>query len=1048
MLAVIMRTTTSLILISAGLLLAACGGSSTDVEPAAVPASSYSAKLPAPGQLIGLERAAAIAGPGWHSLAAAPDSATFLQHAVSEGAEGLFFDEADSAWRIWPVDGFTDDMRPTSLRADVTEGSGPYVLGWVDYASGRWQFSELLDGDATLEYDGDPDSRVSTFDRHFAVMIAPQGSEVELLSLDLGVDGGEAAPLRVDDLYDHSNSSQVAFSWTNSRSHIEADFAGYLVEFAPIGSSSFSRLTDQPVKATSWVDTEAVEGIDRRYRVASVDTSGNMAYSPVREFGYRSGGSPPVGVLEISQQSLYGPTTVRFDMSASYDPDDDIIAGYQFQVGDDGEKIDSASAALELTVQPGCYRVLGRIAAGGEFGYALGYLRVHPQWLDPVVIDSGADDGSYSYDARGIVDQADGSELYIYAETTVPGIGAICIRPDGSILRDFLPVYGTVYGLLGNLVIHNGRPVAPVVFGGYVHLLEWDGDSLEYTDYLAVETDSSYSSLASDGQGRLWLLHYTEGTTNHAISLHELFSGLSINLVNDIAVGRVLSCLYNPASDSVDCIFSTDKLYWARVKDNMITGGAELNDSWVLHQDIALNPANGRPALCYKDGVEILYRELMEDDTDWTTPVSVDSSLTAGSQHELEFLDGEAIVSMLDSVADTLLLYSGGTGGFDSIGELPHANASNHALIANTSQDSLGVLDLSSDGMRHAYRRTGNGPFESLLDEPGQDSQGRFLSAAAGYDGLHVAQVVQGKLRHYRSDDGSSWNEMPDLGDADALQLGADEAGSLMLAQVENDEVNYNFWTEGAGYSQTGFLPIEPDSIPVVSEQGVRILLYDKPGVDQLYAVTGLIANDVPWSHGTLWTGAAVMMPGDEPVVMGYYSGDNPNEAYFGLVDYEADEAPDSVSAGFVVERNMVTEGRWADGAVFFDYGKSSLRPVFWQAYDGLGNARRVDYDYMGNGTVASLSFRMESGPFFDPAFLERTASAAQARGYTAVGLVSDSAGDRQYFEWSNFGDWQSLPLPDIRFMSKPELAVGEDGRWHIVYHDLVTDDIMVVSTP
>src|SRR5690606_21347941 len=170
-----------------------------------------------------------------------------------------------------------------------------------------------------------------------------------------------------------------------------------------------------------------------------------------------------------------------------------------------------------------------------------------------------------------------------------------------------------------------------------------------------------------------------------------------------------------------------------------------------LHQDLELNPSNGRPALSFRDGTEILYTELMEGDSTWTMPVSVDASISAGTQHELEFLDGEAVVSMLDSVAKTLHVYAGGTAGFDSIGDLRHANASNNALVANPMLGSLGILDLSSDGMKHAYRRTGSGSFQPLLDEPGQDSQGRFLSAAGGYNGLHVAQIVQGRLRHYRS---------------------------------------------------------------------------------------------------------------------------------------------------------------------------------------------------------------------------------------------------------------------------------------------------------
>jgi hypothetical protein len=31
--------------------------------------------------------------------------------------------------------------------------------------------------------------------------------------------------------------------------------------------------------------------------------------------------------------------------------------------------------------------------------------------------------------------------------------------------------------------------------------------------------------------------------------------------------------------------------------------------------------------------------------------------------------------------------------------------------------------------------------------------------------------------------------------------------------------------------------------------------------------------------------------------------------------------------------------------------------------------------------------------------------------------------------------------------MSKPQLFIGQDGRWHIVYHDWDTDAIYIRST-
>ena len=70
------------------------------------------------------------------------------------------------------------------------------------------------------------------------------------------------------------------------------------------------------------------------------------------------------------------------------------------------------------------------------------------------------------------------------------------------------------------------------------------------------------------------------------------------------------------------------------------------------------------------------------------------------------------------------------------------------------------------------------------------------------------------------------------------------------------------------------------------------------------------------------------------------------------------------------------------------------------------------------------------------------------ARGNTAVGIGSGALGDVGFFEWSNYGDWEALPVPDgMEHGSLHELVVGPDGRWHIIYRDYVNDDLRILST-
>ena len=53
-----------------------------------------------------------------------------------------------------------------------------------------------------------------------------------------------------------------------------------------------------------------------------------------------------------------------------------------------------------------------------------------------------------------------------------------------------------------------------------------------------------------------------------------------------------------------------------------------------------------------------------------------------------------------------------------------------------------------------------------------------------------------------------------------------------------------------------------------------------------------------------------------------------------------------------------------------------------------------------------------------------------------------------EFFEWSNFGDWEQLPLPQgMHDDSLHELVIGPDGRWHIIYRDYVNDDLRIIST-
>jgi hypothetical protein len=77
-----------------------------------------------------------------------------------------------------------------------------------------------------------------------------------------------------------------------------------------------------------------------------------------------------------------------------------------------------------------------------------------------------------------------------------------------------------------------------------------------------------------------------------------------------------------------------------------------------------------------------------------------------------------------------------------------------------------------------------------------------------------------------------------------------------------------------------------------------------------------------------------------------------------------------------------------------------------------------------------------------------RSVSATTVSGLTAVEVVATVDGEETYFGWSNYGDWESLPLPDgLDGMTQPLILCGNDGRWHIIYKNWKDDSIMIRSS-
>jgi hypothetical protein len=117
---------------------------------------------------------------------------------------------------------------------------------------------------------------------------------------------------------------------------------------------------------------------------------------------------------------------------------------------------------------------------------------------------------------------------------------------------------------------------------------------------------------------------------------------------------------------------------------------------------------------------------------------------------------------------------------------------------------------------------------------------------------------------------------------------------------------------------------------------------------------------------------------------------------------------------------------------------------AIWTTYGPLIDAQRFNVNLASSNSLASLPLISD----ITQAEPRRTVTAACGAGWTAIGLVSLLDGSESYFEWSNYGDWERLELPPaLSAACNPELIVGRDGNWHMVYWDWATDRVMCLNS-
>jgi hypothetical protein len=317
--------------------------------------------------------------------------------------------------------------------------------------------------------------------------------------------------------------------------------------------------------------------------------------------------------------------------------------------------------------------------------------------------------------------------------------------------------------------------------------------------------------------------------------------------------------------------------------------------------------------------------------------------------------------------------------------------------------------------------------------------------------------------RHVTSDDGELWVTETDLpGSADALDLTANALGDVYLSTVNDftGTANLYIW-DGAAWAPRGSYPnCDPARRPWLESAAISNNMYwmvdeDVPPHTMHYSsgneVDGYVTANTVLLDFPVWSGA--MMSGlgfvnrYHLVMAGGSAAEQGALGYFDDHGAELDLLSVAVAAYPVPGRAALeTWGRTLGTAIYLDESALSFYGACWASHGDFLKPVRYELTLPISGENKATALDMEENFLVKDG--RRTVSTESGWGFGAVALISNLGGSDVIFEWSNFGDWEQLPLPEgMDCMTMPELIIGNDGRWHILYKNYKTDQIMCLST-
>jgi hypothetical protein len=1080
------------------LTLASCSGGHAALLPgpggveASAPASPLAGGLPALDKLPAPVRSVSLSGPGWYGIPL--DELAASAGATVEGDAVALAGAATLSYVLYGVFRFDGDNGPTSLKASVTGVSGDYYVAFSDYKHQRWAFAGPFTGSAEASV---PDMNnhtsvndfVSPIGACYVAIIVKPGAALTLTKLELGVHGGLKGPAPPTALSSLNFAPSVRLDWTNSLSSTDPDFAGYFIERAPLLSGDFAPQNGAPAAVDYWIDATTAVDEHYRYRVCAADVSGNRSAWVECEGGGVAGTElGVVAEMRGPHGALYAPAEAGFDFSGSHSLDGGAITEYFLSFQDGPAYSSTDSPVITADLQPGCYLVTGTVTATESVVYfdsTSTKLIVYPRWQDePVVVRAASAPSAVAESRlasmRGCV-LSNGDAVLVGYDATAVSLAVWQGPPTGVPQLTLLPVAD---------VMSIGEPVGLASDSGYAYFPIFTQDSCYL---LVVGPGKPYllkcdlppafqatAIVAAPVGDAIWIFINWSWDTSTTASL----TWYKLNKAGGTISGGIdfpeeittFDAVAVPSANAIDIVYSTaSSTEYTRldVASETETAAETLAGNPVEAVDLELDPASGRPVLVYSHDYVHFYREL-DSGGSWTAELPLDGTLVNFVPFDIGFDDGVLYAYFATWASGVTARYRYDAGAWTRINEASFSGDDGYqvALLPLPGDPASLVADVDNAGTVFLARMDDTPADEVLWQIPAGDGQGFELHACAGSDGLHAVwrSELEDQLRHYLSTDGgATWQDAdPGLSlplGARGVDLAPDGADGSVWFSFE-DGVNSNLYQWDP--SVPGFTPIL--SVPNGGHQRPYLARNCAGSLGMLWEAFDAAAGAL-----SFWTssGVAQYVPvGTAPVMDGvscgspfvYHGEVFPSFIYYGDVTLDgvpsgeqtlgllqgvtgevepllAPSHPELLYTSALRGRTLAMTA-YSDGT--YSPAPGEGHPVaFCASYANGGQPLRYELSTADPPLSAELPWDAPAG-----ADARRTVSAATAQGGTGLVLVSSLDGSRMLLQWSDFGAWESLPLPaGLERAFAPELLIGADGRWHILYKDWLTDDLLCWST-